>query len=443
MGADKITNGFNFSIGDECTLNAFGTHRTDRRIEHVTAAEQFLRTDGIENGSGVHLRRNRAGDPRRHVGLDQTCDHVNRRTLRTEDQMDSARASFLQQTADRSFHLVARLQHQVGKFVDDDDDIRHEGLVGVVLGQFVVTFQRPRADFLNEFKTGFHFVHGGLERAGRVVCGSDDRCKQMRNGFVRRKFNLFRVDQDQFHFIGLRFVEQTHNGTVDANRFSHFRCTANQQVRHFGNVKDHGFVHDVCAERNGQFGFALFEFFAFQEVAQIDDVSCFFRVRDFYTNRAFPGDLCHTNIGNGKRQSNIARKVHNGTGVYAGGRCDLIARDRRTAGIVDVFDIDAEIFQGRCKLLHIALDLLAILFADGRTEFQHIRRRKAVGFRRFRRRAFRNIRNALNNGRFRRGRLLRRLTYYGFCRGSGNGIARRMVSVDRGRFGRQRLMFGV
>jgi hypothetical protein len=52
-------------------------------------------------------------------------DHVDRRTLRREDEMNPGRARLLGDPRDQFFDLLPRHHHQVGEFIDDDDDQMH------------------------------------------------------------------------------------------------------------------------------------------------------------------------------------------------------------------------------------------------------------------------------------------------------------------------------
>jgi hypothetical protein len=59
----------------------------------------------------------------RDVGLDQAGDHVHRRPLGGQDQVDAGRARLLGQAGDQLLDLLADHHHQVGQLVDDDDDV--------------------------------------------------------------------------------------------------------------------------------------------------------------------------------------------------------------------------------------------------------------------------------------------------------------------------------
>ena len=78
---------------------------------------------GVEDGARVHLGGQAEADARRHVGLDQAGDDVDRGPLRGQHQVDADGARHLRQPRDRLFHVGAVEHHQVGQLVDDDDDV--------------------------------------------------------------------------------------------------------------------------------------------------------------------------------------------------------------------------------------------------------------------------------------------------------------------------------
>jgi hypothetical protein len=63
------------------------------------------------------------GDAGRDVGLDQAGDHIHAGALRGEDQVDARGARLLRQARDELLDLLADHHHQVGQFVDHDDDV--------------------------------------------------------------------------------------------------------------------------------------------------------------------------------------------------------------------------------------------------------------------------------------------------------------------------------
>lgn len=57
------------------------------------------------------------------VRLDKTGDHVGRGTLGRDDKVYARRTSKLRQARNGEFDLFAHVHHEIGKLVDDDDDI--------------------------------------------------------------------------------------------------------------------------------------------------------------------------------------------------------------------------------------------------------------------------------------------------------------------------------
>jgi hypothetical protein len=63
----------------------------------------------------VDLARHLEGDAGRDVGLDQAGDHVHRRPLRGQDQVDAGGARLLRQARDQLLDLLADDHHHVGE----------------------------------------------------------------------------------------------------------------------------------------------------------------------------------------------------------------------------------------------------------------------------------------------------------------------------------------
>ncbi len=97
-----------------------------RHVEHVTVAQQLLGTALVDDGSRVDLARHLERHARRDVGLDQTGDHIHRRTLGGEDQVDTGGTGLLGDTCDQFFKPVSkegteRLARKALQYVVDND----------------------------------------------------------------------------------------------------------------------------------------------------------------------------------------------------------------------------------------------------------------------------------------------------------------------------------
>ena len=126
MARDRLDLG----VGDEDALEPRGAWRVDRLVEHVTAPEQVLRADGVEDRARVDAGGHREGDAARDVGLDEAGDDLDRWALGGHDEVDARGAGELRDAGDRGLDLVGGDHHQVGELVDDDDDVRHPRLAG-------------------------------------------------------------------------------------------------------------------------------------------------------------------------------------------------------------------------------------------------------------------------------------------------------------------------
>jgi hypothetical protein len=51
------------------------------------------------------------------------CDDIGTRRLRRDDQMDTSRAGHLRDARNRALHIGCHCLHQIGQFVDDNDDV--------------------------------------------------------------------------------------------------------------------------------------------------------------------------------------------------------------------------------------------------------------------------------------------------------------------------------
>src|SRR3546814_3239879 len=87
----------------------------------VAVAEQRLRTGLVEDGARVDLARHLERDAGGDVGLDQAGDHVHRRPLRGQDQVDAGRTRLLREACDEFFDLLADDHHHVGEFVRSEE----------------------------------------------------------------------------------------------------------------------------------------------------------------------------------------------------------------------------------------------------------------------------------------------------------------------------------
>ena len=109
--------------------------RSGGQVEHVAATQQRLGAVGVENGARIDFGRHAERHAGREVRLDQSGDDVDRRPLRRQHQVNADRARHLRQSRDRLFDVAAVEHHQVGQFVDDDDDVGKRPLFAGIVEQ--------------------------------------------------------------------------------------------------------------------------------------------------------------------------------------------------------------------------------------------------------------------------------------------------------------------
>ena len=126
--------GGGFLFADVGRMQAHQPAGAGRQEEHVAAAEQRFGAVGVEDGARVDLGGQAEADARGHVGLDQAGDDVDARPLRGQNQVNADGARHLREPRDGLFNVGAVEHHQVGQFVDDDDDV----------GQRLFVFARRR-----------------------------------------------------------------------------------------------------------------------------------------------------------------------------------------------------------------------------------------------------------------------------------------------------------
>lgn len=123
MTAQRISDGLDFFIRNERAVDT-NDLTSSRRERHVALAEQLLRALLIQYCAAIDLRRHLERNARWEVGFDRACDDIHRWALRRHDQMNAGCARHLRETLHDNFDILASDAHQVGEFVDDDDDVR-------------------------------------------------------------------------------------------------------------------------------------------------------------------------------------------------------------------------------------------------------------------------------------------------------------------------------
>ena len=145
LGLPKGHQAHQLLIGYKAALDArqFGGIRS--HIEGIAATEKLFGTGNVQDDARVDLGGHSKADARRKVRLDEARHDIHRGPLRGDDQMNSCGASHLRQAADPAFYLLRSHHHQIGEFVDKDDDIRQLGLTACQ-GRLVVALDIARTN---------------------------------------------------------------------------------------------------------------------------------------------------------------------------------------------------------------------------------------------------------------------------------------------------------
>jgi len=195
---------------------------------------------------------------------------------------------------DRAFDIGRRRLHQVGQFVDHNDDIRNlvgnwhvrfarnfdfAGLLLRPLVQFRRRFLfRARveaddvsyADTREHFVAVLHFVDQPTQREQNFFGIGDDRKGEVRKRIVMLKLDHFRIDHDKAQFFRRESEEHARDERIDADAFASTSRTGDEQMRHLREIGDDRFAVDVFAERERDFAsrFRFIPIRGFQQLAQ-------------------------------------------------------------------------------------------------------------------------------------------------------------------------------
>ena len=361
---DEIQNGFNLLFAHESALHTNGLDASDRRIQHIAAPDQLLRTRNVQNGAGVHLRSHRKGDTGRNVRLDQSRDDVHGGALCTDDEMHACGARLLCQTADRFLHVVGRGHHKIRQLVDDNDDLRQEFLFGIVLCHLVIGFQITHAHLLDQGEPTFHFSHRPLQGACRLFGVADHGNEQMRQTVIDIQLHLFGVNEDQLHLVRRRLIQKADDHGVDTHRFTHTGSAGNQQMRHLRDIQIHRRARHVLAQRDRDAACRLRKLRIFNEAAQIHGLHR--AVRHLDAHRLLARDGCFDAHARGRQiQGNIVHQIQDGAHADALLGRQLITGDGRSARHIDDAGAHLEAAQGIHQLLRRGLQFLGYIGIGG------------------------------------------------------------------------------
>ena len=258
---DKLDDAVDFLVCYERALGADQFCRAGRQVEHVALSEQFVGAHRVQNRARIHFGGNLKGDAGGDVRLDDAGDDVHARPLRVDDAMDAGRAGHLRDAGDGHFHVGGGHQHEVGEFVNDDDDVaelfgdedvvvaRHDDFLvhldcepvragldfflpgferqfrfgswqGFVLGALVERFDVAHAHAGKNLVAFLHFIDDPAQGEDDFLGVGHHRHHQVRQRIIMLQLDDLRIDHHEAQLIRGKSVEQRSDDCIDANRFA-------------------------------------------------------------------------------------------------------------------------------------------------------------------------------------------------------------------------------
>jgi hypothetical protein len=94
-----------------------------RQEKHVSHAQQVFGAVGVDDGARIGFGGDLEGEAGGEIGLDDAGEHIHRGPLGGQNQVNAGGPRHLRQAGEGHLHIPGGHHHQVGQFVDDDDDV--------------------------------------------------------------------------------------------------------------------------------------------------------------------------------------------------------------------------------------------------------------------------------------------------------------------------------
>ena len=249
--------------------------------------------------------------------------------------MDAGRSGQLGQTDDRRFHIIFGDHHQVCQLIYHNDKPGHVGDIClfpffcVLEGQLIVAPDIPDIGVAEFLIAVIHLLDGPVQGHRRLSGIRHHRMEQVGDAVIDGQLDLFGIDHQELYFFRSRFIKNTDNDRIDADGFARACCARNQQVRHFGQIRDDILTTQVFAQSQGQAALGTGKFPGFQQLA--DSNGLFVPVGDLDTDGALAGNRSlDPDIGGRQGQLNVIFTADDTGDLDAHIRLQLIAGDDRS-----------------------------------------------------------------------------------------------------------------
>ena len=127
---NETIDAIHFGCINESTLDTSG--HAARREQQVATTNEVLSTRLVEDDARIDARCHTERHSCREVGLDDTCHDLCRRSLRSDDHMDTHGTSLLGNTCDGKLHFLTCCHDEVTILVDDGNDVGQVAVVGAL-----------------------------------------------------------------------------------------------------------------------------------------------------------------------------------------------------------------------------------------------------------------------------------------------------------------------
>ena len=123
--------------------------------------------------------------------------------------MHTCRTRLCRDTVDGGFHIIGCREHQIRKLIYENNYLRQFFRRRIVLYRLVVLREIALARSFENIISALHLGHSPVEGACCLLRVKNNGHKQMRYSVIHIEFNLFRVDEDKLHLVGLCLIENT------------------------------------------------------------------------------------------------------------------------------------------------------------------------------------------------------------------------------------------